>query len=329
MGLAQSTQGISSSSLSNERASGILGLGFSGLMQDPNHDVPFITNLVKNKVIEEPVFSIYLNKQGDYGYTGEIVIGGYETTRFTGQLSFLPVINYDGSSGKPNLGQAYSSSSSVGNYKYWTVPGQAIVTYQADGTKLYETQFNDLQPAILDTGTTLSYLPNDVVLALLASITSNYQPLQLNSGTIQAYQVNCSDFTQQRKKLWFDFEFSALANSFSNNPVIIRVPLDELVLPQDTNNISTSTHCLFGLAPISSGFLNSIGSGWIIGQTVLRSAYVVYDMLGLQVGIGAVANGYYSPTFDDGQMSNASSRDRSFVLFISMIGCSFLLFILL
>jgi hypothetical protein len=326
MGLAQSTTGMSSSSLSNERASGILGLGFAGLMQDPSNDTPFLTNLVKNKVIKEPVFSIYLNKQGDYGYTGEIVIGGYETNRFTGQLSFLPVVNYDSTSGKPNLGQTYSSSSTSNNiYKYWTAPGQAIATYKSDGTKLYETQFNDLQPAILDTGTTLSYLPGDVVLAILGSITSNYQPLKLNSGTIQAYQVNCSDFTQQQQ--WFDFQFSPLANSFSNSPVIIRVPLSELVLPQDTNNISTSTVCLFGLAPISSGFLNSIGSGWIIGQTVLRSAYVVHDMLGLQLGIGAAANGYYSPTFDDQKQQSGATATYS-VFPIPIIG-SYLILITL
>lgn len=309
MGLAQNTQGMSGPSASNERASGILGLGFAGLMRDPSHDTPFITNLMNNNIIKEPVFSIYLNRQGDYGYTGEIVIGGYETTRFTGQLNFLPVVAYDGRTGKPNLGQDYSSSSSNQIYKYWTVPGQAVATYTNDGTKTFETRFNDIQPAILDTGTTLSYLPEDVVISLMETVTKNYKPLKLNSGKIQAYQVNCSDFTQQQ--LWFDFQFSPLANSFSNNPVIIRVPLNEMVLPQNTNNISTASTCLFGLAPISAGFLESVGSGWILGQTVLRSAYVVHDMLEHQVGIGAAANGYHSPTFDDQNSSSVITAATS------------------
>ncbi|CAO3607478.1 unnamed protein product [Mucor hiemalis] len=323
MGLAQTTQGMSGPSASNERASGILGLGFAGLMRDPNHDIPFIANFYNNKIIKEPVFSIYLNRQGDYGYTGEIVIGGYETTRFTGQLNFLPVITYDGKTGKPNLGQGYSSSSSNQIYKYWTVPGQAVATYTYDGTKTFETRFNDVQSAILDTGTTLSYLPEDVVISLIKTVTNNYTPLKLNSGKIQAYQVNCSDFTQQQ--LWFDFQFSPLANTFSNNPVIIRVPLNEMVLPQNTNNISTATTCLFGLAPISAGFLDSIGSGWILGQTVLRSAYVVHDMLGYQVGIGAAANGYHSPTFDDQNSSSiittATSRlhTATIILLITLL----------
>lgn len=313
LGLASSTQGMAGPSSSHERASGILGLGFSGLMRDPNHDIPFITNLLNNKIIDEPVFSIYLNKQGDYGYTGEIVIGGYETTRFTGKLNFLPVITYDASSGKPNIGRTYSAS---GIHKYWTVPGQEITSYKADGTRLFGTQFEDLQPVILDTGTTLSYLPQDTLISLIETVTSNYKAIKLNDGKIQAYEVNCTDFTSQQ--LWFDFQFSPLAKSFSNNPVVIRVPLNEMVLPQNTNNISTATTCLFGIAPISSGFLNSIGSGWILGQTVLRSAYVVHDMMGFQVGIGAAANGYRSPTFDDSQESMAAytSPYFNFLLFL-------------
>jgi hypothetical protein len=293
LGLATTAQGMSGPSASNERASGILGLGFQALLRDPNEDT-FILKLQKNKVIKEPVFSIYLNRQGDYGYTGEIVIGGYETQRFTGTLNFLPIITYD-NSGKPNIGRTYGDGK--GTYKYWTVPGQAVASYSSDGSKLYETQFYDVQPAILDTGTTLSYLPEATVLEILASITSDFKPLKLNNGAIQAYQVNCSAFLTEER--WFDFQFSANAKAFSNNPVIIRVPLKELVLPQNTNDIDTASTCLFGIAPISTGFLSSVGSGWILGQTVLRSAYVVHDMLGLQVGIGAAANGYYAPTFNN------------------------------
>ncbi|KAI9360137.1 aspartic peptidase domain-containing protein [Pilaira anomala] len=312
MGLATTTEGMSGpSSSSHEKASGILGLGFAGLMRDPKHNVPFITNLLNNKIIDEPVFSIYLNRQGDYGYTGEIVIGGYETTRFTGKLDFLPVVTYDERSGKPYLGRTYSTG---GIQKYWTVPGQEIKSFKTDGTQLFATRFEDLQPVILDTGTTLSYLPLDIVISLMETVTSEYKAIKLNDGKIQAYEVKCSDFIDQQ--VWFDFQFSPLAKSFSANPVVIRVPLKEMVLPQNTNNISTATTCLFGIAPISSGFLNSIGSGWILGQTVLRSAYIVHDMLGSQVGIGAAANGYKSPTFDETEQSIANRISRTSFFFL-------------
>ncbi|EIE83544.1 hypothetical protein RO3G_08249 [Rhizopus delemar RA 99-880] len=229
-------------------------------------------------------------------------MGGYETSRFTGQLSFLPVIQYD-SSGKANIGQYYEPIDKTPNsFRYWTVPGQAVSVVQSDGTAVYETQLNELQPAILDTGTTLSYLPGHIVIEILKSITSYYKPLKLNDDSIQAYQVNCSDFLDQRT-LWLYFQFSTAPNHFTAKPAVIRVPLREMVLPQDTTNIKTAKTCLFGMAPISTESLSS--TGWILGQTVLRSAYVVHDMLGLQVGIGAAANGYDFPTVD--QVTNNSN----------------------
>ncbi|KAG0746850.1 hypothetical protein G6F62_001617 [Rhizopus arrhizus] len=292
LGLASFTTGISN---------GILGLGFSGLMTTAQGDL-FITNLIKHNIIREPVFSIYLNRQDENGYTGEIVMGGYETSRFTGQLSFLPVIQYD-SSGKANIGQSYEPIDKTPNsFRYWTVPGQAVSVMQSDGTAVYETQLNELQPAILDTGTTLSYLPGHIVTEILESITSYYKPLKLNDDSIQAYQVNCSDFLDQRT-LWLYFQFSTAPNHFTAKPAVIRVPLREMILPQGTTNIKTAKTCLFGMAPISTESLSS--TGWILGQTVLRSAYVVHDMLDLQVGIGAAANGYDFPTVD--QVTNNSN----------------------
>lgn len=287
IGVASKTQGIISTNGTGQ-VSGILGLGFPSLMRDPTEDT-FILKLVKNKVISEPVFSVYLNNQNAYGHTGELVIGGYETDRFTGGLDFVPLIDYFNDTGKPNSGMNYNENKR-GTYKYWTVPGQAFSSYSEDGQKLYETQFPDIQPVILDTGTTLSYFPAETVLDILNLITANYKPLKLNGGSIQAYQVNCSDFLTNNK--YFQIEFSTDRGHFSSKPVVIQVPLSELALPQDTNDINTATVCLFGIAPVSTGFLSSMGnSGWIIGQTILRSAYVVHDMLGLQVGLGQAANG--------------------------------------
>ncbi|KAI8969273.1 aspartic peptidase [Mycotypha africana] len=321
LGLVTSAKGFfSSGTNSTDKASGILGLGFQGLLRNPNEET-FITNLVKNKVIDEPVFSIYLNKQGNYGYTGEIVLGGYETDRLMGGIRFLPVVNYDSTTGKANIGRSFRNSNSSKLYKYWTVAGQAVLSYLSDGTKLYESQFNDIQPVILDTGTTLSYLAEDTVVSLLRTITSNYKPLALNEGTVQAYQVNCSDFLSQ--DIWFDFQFSTSISDFSTSPVVIRVPLKELALPQDTDSIDTAKTCLFGLAPISDSFVASVGRGWILGQTVLRSAYVVHDMLGLQIGIGAAANGYNLTTLDSGGstviITHATSISVAFCIILVLL----------
>jgi hypothetical protein len=296
-GLATSTSGMSQGTAS-DKPSGILGLGFSSLMRssssNPN-DPPFILNLLANKVINQPVFSIYLNKQANYGYTGEIILGGYDTDRFHGDLSFVPLVTYDGSS-TPLVGDA---ATKTGEYRYWTVPGQGVRVYNSSNS-VYQSQYPDLQPAILDTGTTLSYLPTDMALGVLKSITSDYKSLPLNGGTIPAYQVSCS---LAESDVWLDFQFSTSLTIFTVNPVLITVPLNELILPID----GKTEECMFGIAPSSDSFKASVGSGWILGQTVLRSAYVVHDMSNYQVAIGAAANGYYSL---DHQESNRSSQLR-------------------
>ncbi|KAI9469826.1 MAG: aspartic peptidase domain-containing protein [Benjaminiella poitrasii] len=313
IGLASTTQGFASTS--DRTTSGVLGLAFQGLLRDPT-EATFMVDLVKNKVINEPVFSIYLNRQGEYGYTGEIVLGGYETDRLVGDLQFLPLVTYDSSTGRALIGRSHQQG---GIYKYWTVPGQALRVYHNDQqTIVYEPQFEDLQPAILDSGTTLSYLPKNIVLSILKTITSEYEPLKLNGGDIQAYQINHCQRALENKTMLFDFEFSSSALTKCDQKVLIRVPLNELVLPQNTNDLKTATTCLFGLAPLSNAFASSIGSsGWILGQTVLRSAYVVHDMLGFQVGVGAAANGYYvegSGSTSNGLNTKNSSQSKRLVI---------------
>ncbi|CAO3686844.1 unnamed protein product [Rhizopus stolonifer] len=251
LGLAFSTSGTINQ--------GILGLGFPGVMT--TGDEPLIIHLARLQVIPEAVFSIYLGQQADT--QGEIVIGGYETDRFTGQLAFLPVLRYNPLA---LVGKSYQRD---GIYKYWSLPFQAITVMHLNQGEIYTSRLEDLEPAILDTGATLSYLPQPIVLGILKSIAkSNYKPIK-TGGRVQAYEVNCAYFSQPLHLL---FQFSTQADRFSTWPVEVQVPLKDLVLQNDKN-------CLFGLAP-------SVTTDWILGQTVLRSAYIVHDMLGLQVGIG-------------------------------------------
>ena len=63
---------------------GILGLGF------PSTAIagvkPIFDEMLDQKVITEPVFSIYLQKSG-----GEITFGGIDNTKYTGDLTYVPV----------------------------------------------------------------------------------------------------------------------------------------------------------------------------------------------------------------------------------------------
>ena len=68
---------------------GILELGF------PSSAVagvkPIFNEIIDQKVITEPVLSLYLLKDGDEKNGGEIILGGIDKTKYTGDLTYVPV----------------------------------------------------------------------------------------------------------------------------------------------------------------------------------------------------------------------------------------------
>ena len=68
---------------------GVLGLGF------PSNAVagvkPVFNEMIDQKMITEPVFSFYLQKDGDDTSGGEIIFGGTDNTKYTGELTYVPV----------------------------------------------------------------------------------------------------------------------------------------------------------------------------------------------------------------------------------------------
>jgi hypothetical protein len=106
-------------------------------------------------------------------------------------------------------------------------------------------------PVLLDSGSSLMYLPNDIVRTLFQKYNARW-----NANT-QAAEVNCNVANQEGS---LDFNFSG---------VPISVPINELVV---TISVSRGQPiCVLGVAPAG----NSIS---VLGDTFLRSAYVVYDL---------------------------------------------------
>ncbi|KAJ3111247.1 Vacuolar protease A [Phlyctochytrium bullatum] len=71
------------------RFDGILGLGFDNIAV--NKVVPPFYNMIKNGLLDEPVFGAYLStNEGDNG--GEISFGGINKDLFTGPITWTPVI---------------------------------------------------------------------------------------------------------------------------------------------------------------------------------------------------------------------------------------------
>ncbi|ORX54614.1 Asp-domain-containing protein [Hesseltinella vesiculosa] len=256
---------------------GILGMGYPLLTAEASASGksynPVIFNMVQQKLISQSLFSIYMNTVSSEGWAGEVLFGGIDSSKYTGNLVYLPVVTLS------------SSGLSSGNYYYWMVYGQSIsvtggnsdVTVNFNSTSSSSSAIN--KALILDTGTTLTYLPTAITQQLMNALTTKYK-YDSSSGV---FVVDCS---LQQSNASFVLAMSNTASP-SANPVTLTVPVKSLVIPV------TSSQCMFGVAPMdsSSSSANSIGSTmYLIGDSFLRSAYMVFDIGNNRVGLAA-ANG--------------------------------------
>lgn len=68
---------------------GILGLGFQEI--SVGDTVPVWYNMVKQGLVQESVFSFWLNRKVEEDVGGELVFGGVDTNHFKGEHTFVPV----------------------------------------------------------------------------------------------------------------------------------------------------------------------------------------------------------------------------------------------
>ncbi len=119
---------------------------------------------------------------------------------------------------------------------------------------------------LLDSGSSLTYLPDAMVQTIYNAVGATYD------SSLGAAYVPCSLATQQ----------SGVTFTFTSPT--ITVAMDELVLDITTNGGQRPMYrngqpaCLFGIAPSGSG-------SSVLGDTFLRSAYVVYDLDNNQISL--------------------------------------------
>jgi phytepsin len=71
---------------------GVLGLAFDSISVDSA--TPVWYNLMSQKLVSQPIFAFYLNRQNSTpGYGGELVLGGVDSSHYTGQFTFAPLTN--------------------------------------------------------------------------------------------------------------------------------------------------------------------------------------------------------------------------------------------
>lgn len=190
--------------------------------------------LVDDGTINTNAYSLWLNDLD--ASTGSILFGGVDTDKFHGELQTLPIIPESG------------------------VYAEFIISLTGLGqNNTNGSIFNNENVAVLlDSGSSLMYLPNNVVRSLYHTFDATYDSSQ------GAAFVNC-DLADQAGSL--DFDFSG---------VTISVPINELVLVTDVSR--GQPVCILGIGPAGD-------SVSILGDTFLRSAYVVYDLANNEISL--------------------------------------------
>ena len=187
--------------------------------------------------------------------TGSILFGGLDTAKYHGPLTVLPVQKNDN-----------------GSYTDFTVVFSSLTLLDSAG----KTQFNQdnlALPVILDSGTTATYFPDSIASEILQGVGA-VESRQL--GTIVPCNLASSPDV-------FQFGFGGPGGP------IINVSLSEFVTPiynelGDTYTFPDSNEevCAWGL--LSSGPQDP-DNPILMGDSFLRSAYVVYNLANNEIGI--------------------------------------------
>jgi hypothetical protein len=234
--------GIGYTSSSSE---GILGIGYQinevqvgRAGKAAYNNLP--AQLVADGVIQSNAFSLWLNDLD--ASTGSILFGGIDTEKYEGTLATLPIQQESG---------------------YFA---EFLITLTEVSLGNVVIAKNQAQAVLLDSGSSLTYLPDAMTEAIYEQVSAQY------SAQDGAAFVPCSLASNTTS---LDFTFSSPTISIS---------MDELVIPATSANgrplveADGTKICLFGIAPAGS-------STAVLGDTFIRSAYLVYDLANNEISI--------------------------------------------
>ena len=225
---------------------GILGIGYANnevqVLRDGDDAYDNLPLKLKSDGhIESAAYSIYLNDLE--ARRGSILFGGVDSARYDGDLETMPI------------------QSEGGQFTRLLVT-LTEVDFAGD------TIDDDMALAVLlDSGSSLTYLPDDVVADLYDAVGASF------SQSDGLAFLPCS---QRHSSDTVDFTFSSPKISVSMDELVLDLSAasgSSLVLP------SGEEACVFGIAPAGERGTS------VLGDTFMRSAYVVFDLENNEVSL--------------------------------------------
>lgn len=238
---------------------GLIGIGYASNEASIETAQTIYPNLpvamMEDGLINTIAYSLWLNDLGSS--SGSILFGGIDTAKFVGNLTRIDI----------QLDQGEK------NFTEFAVTLTSLEATSSSGTDILTSDKLPLD-AVLDAGTTLSYLPQDLSDKVWEEVGAEYDAESALALVPCSYSSHSGHFT------------FGLAGSDGPR---INVTMDELVFDLSEggpSKFSSGPHkgkqsCVFGIQNQTSA------PPYLLGDTFLRSAYVVYDLVNNQIGIAA------------------------------------------
>ncbi|EEB07177.1 aspartic protease Sxa1 [Schizosaccharomyces japonicus yFS275] len=247
---------------------GILGLsppisiyGISDTNRLVDFAAPTLLEQLKTAgIVTSTAFSLSLDSAG-----GELVIGGYDTDKYTGDMHWLSISN-SGSNSYYGVKIASMSINTANTTS--TTSNSALSNFQKRNTISTSVSINDI--IILDSGTTLVYIPSDA----LEAIVNAYGGILDTSS----YAYVLCDSISDEDTITFQF----------NNNASFNISVNDMVFYRD--NSQGQGICYLAFIPTTDTY--------ILGQYFLRQVYTVYDWDAQLIGLASIQNSTSSNVID-------------------------------
>ncbi|KAG5362181.1 putative aspartic-type endopeptidase opsB [Yarrowia sp. C11] len=227
----------------------ILGIGLTPLEAADKEYINIPKSLFLNGDIGSYTYSLYLD---DLEATqGSLLFGGIDKSHFSGPLKTVPLISY---------------------YAFWcTLSSLDIKSEKSKSKKNTVNALNVPGAVLLDSGTTLTYLPEITLTTIMKTWNVDNDPDY--GPVIPEYRL------KELQDEYLEYNLQGAK---------IKVSASSLFMPaytgDDLNTIAVypNGQKAYNLLLTSSG---NDTDGLILGDSFLRSAYVVYDLPNLQISI--------------------------------------------
>ncbi|XP_039510108.1 beta-secretase 2 isoform X2 [Pimephales promelas] len=234
---------------------GILGLAYPLLVRPDPSVEPFFNSVVRQTGIPD-VFSLQMCGAGVSASTtadpagGSLIMGGVEPTLYQGSVWYTPIL------------------------EEWYYQVEVLKLEVGDQNLNLDCKEYNSDKAIVDSGTTLLRLPENVFSAVVDAIMQTSLIEDFSAGFFDGTKLAC---WMRGESPWRLFPKLSIYLRATNTSQSFRITIHPQLYVQPVTDIDGTLDCFrFGVSPSANGL--------VIGATVMEGFYVIFDRAQKRVG---------------------------------------------